>query len=261
VAECMRGGATRSAGSLARCRVFSGLSAGAIPLNSIPTATNVISLDVSHRTSAGAGSPNLSGPQQVLAGKPRCGALVTVLCAHSRIASRGVACCPIARPARGRPRGAKSQGIMAARCWSQYCPSPQRPSPARRREFAGLPRQDRRRQGSPFPGTCPKDDRSCQPELAAPPSSAAGRVQRRAPANLHQFTAAATSPPIPAHTCAACTPHSAFRLLRAYACCLVHRVRLDPHDCSGYPTIAAPLSPARPRARCLHLHRCRSILQ
>jgi hypothetical protein len=28
-------------------------------------------------------------------------------------------------------------------------------------------------------------------------------------------------------------PHSAFRLLRAYACCLVHCVRPDPHDCSG----------------------------
>jgi hypothetical protein len=150
---------------------------------------------------------------------------------------------------------------MAARCWSQYYPFPQRPSPARRREFASLPRPDRRRQGSPFPGTCPKDDRSCQRELAAPPSSAAARLHRRPPANSPPPQPRHPDPPpAPAPPRRACTPHSAFRLLRAYACCLVHRVRPDPHDCSGLPTIAAPLSPARTRARCLHLHRCRPIL-
>jgi hypothetical protein len=114
----------------------------------------------------------------------------------------------------GAPARAQSQGIMAALLVAiTHSPAP---SPARRREFASLPRPDRRRQGSPFAGTCPKDDRSCQPACRTTVLSSTP-LQRRPPANsLSPPRPPDSSPTAPPRR--ACTPHSARCVLTAASC-------------------------------------------
>jgi hypothetical protein len=171
---------------------------------------------------------------------------------------------------RGRHRGQR-QGIMAARCWSQYYHCIQRRYPGLPwgREFRELcPVQTGGAKRSRFlvPSVpCPKGDRSCQSvhavlSYSVPVHYYKGDAHSPSPCPDLTLTLTLTlAPRIPSHphtlACAAAPRlHSAFRRRRRVLtpCCLVH---LDPHESLRIAQLRrTPVASTHARSSTLRLH-------